>query len=136
MYPLADAPPAAAELDSGYAAFALFLLAAAPRFEVGRCERCRRFFWNRWGHANKRTCGRRCSQLRVATRNQRARVQREQREKNTRIWRALRSPERRRLPAAGWKRWVAAWAQVSQVYLSRALKRGDFQLPKFLQSKG
>lgn len=118
---------------TGYQAFVDFLLCAAPRFDVGRCVRCLRFYWNRWGHANKRFCTRQCSQIQIATDKQNERVAKERREKNVKIKQAidalisvasLSSPLWDKLASRDWKSWVAERAGVTQSYVTRAINRG------------
>src|SRR5262249_38407627 len=109
---------------NGYQAFVTFLLCAAPRFDVGKCDRCGSYFWNRWGKANKRFCGRRCSVIGTATERQARRVARQRREKNVRISRAVDTLVRDEPATADWKTWVARRGRVTVSYLTRALNRG------------
>lgn len=108
--------------------FALFLVAAAPRAEVGICERCRGFYWNRWGHANKRFCSRKCSQLQTAKEGQAQKLRDERKEKNTRIEKAIKDFFENLIwdkpDPPDWKRWVASRARVTVSYLTRAFNRG------------
>jgi len=108
---------------TGYQAFAAFLLCAAPRFDVGKCDRCTRFYWNKWGKANKRFCRRRCSQQQTATEGQRDRISRQRQEKNRRIKKAIREFIEGE-PEADWKAWVSGRARVTRSYITRAVNRG------------
>ncbi|MGC2283670.1 MAG: hypothetical protein WA542_00335 [Candidatus Acidiferrum sp.] len=109
---------------TGYQAFAAFLLCAAPCFEVGRCERCTRFFWKKRRKAKRRFCERRCSQRQTATEGQRQRVSRQRREKNRSISIAIREFIDRKPATADWKAWVAKRAGVTQKYVTRTVNRG------------
>jgi hypothetical protein len=105
--------------------FAVFLIAAAPRAEIGRCDRCGRFYWNRWGHTNKRFCARQCSQRQTAIEGQAKMASRQRQEKNRRIRATLKALIDTKPRTADWRAWVAERARVSKNYLTRALRRGD-----------
>jgi len=112
---------------SGYEAFAAFLLCAAPRFDVGKCDRCSCFYWNRWGKRNKRFCNRNkriCAKRQTAIEGQRDRTAKERREKNYRIKNAIREFIERKPAKANWKVWVAERARVTQKYVTRTVNRG------------
>ncbi len=110
-----------------YDLFAMFVVAAAPRAEVGICDRekCRQFYWNRWGHTNKRFCGRKCAQLQTATEGQAKRVRRQWQEKDKRIRRSIREFVNTKPQTSDWRQWVASKAQVSLSYLTRSMRRGN-----------
>ncbi len=109
---------------SGYQAFAAFLLCAAPRFAVGKCDRCHKFYWNRWGHRNKRFCGRKCEGLGTATERQARRTAKQRREKNSKIKKAVDAFFWDKPATQDWKAWVANHAGVTISYLTRSFNRG------------
>jgi hypothetical protein len=109
---------------TGYQAFVTFLVCAAPRFDMGKCDRCHKFFWNRWGHANKRFCSRKCTVIGTATERQARKVAKLRQKKNKRINRALESFFWDKPATADWKKWVADRAGVTQSYLTRAINLG------------
>jgi uncharacterized Zn finger protein (UPF0148 family) len=116
--------PIDVEEYTGYNAFVEFLLSAARSCRVGRCDRCGRFFWNRWGHLNKRFCGRKCSQLKTASEGQARKCAAQRREKNKRVRKALTEFVEEETAVTDWKTWVARRARVTRSYLTRALNRG------------
>jgi hypothetical protein len=107
-----------------YHLFGMFMVTAAPRAEIRICERCGGFYWNRWGHTNKRFCGRKCSQLQTAIEGQGKRLRAEHMEKNRRIRQSVKSFISRNIQSSEWRRWVAKDAGVSLNYLTRAVRRG------------
>ena len=121
---------------TGYEAFVTFLVCAAPGCPVGKCDRCQKFFWNRWGHLNKRFCSRKCAQYQTASEGQARKVARQRRERNRKIKEAVRNFISENLKG-DWKRSVAKSAGVTLHYLTRALKRGlggepdGLKLPKW-----
>jgi hypothetical protein len=115
-----------------YEIFALFIVAAAPRAEVGICERCKQFYWNRWGHTNKRFCSRRCAQRQTAIEGQRKRLSREWGEKNKRIRSAILEFVDRKPTCQDWRAWVCRRAGVSKGFLTRTLRRGERGEPEGL----
>jgi len=117
----------------GYQAFAAFLLCAAPRYDVGRCDRCGAFFWNRWGHANKRWCSRKCTIIGSASERQARRISKQRREKNARIKRAIAALIMEKPATVDWKEWVTSRARVTRSYLTRALHRGEQGKPDGLR---
>lgn len=108
-----------------YDLFTVFLIAAAPLTEIGRCDRCNEFFWNRWGHLNKRFCGRKCAQLQTASEAQSERLAEERRDKNKEIKKAIRAFIRKKPTTPDWKRWVAERAGATRYYVTSALNRGQ-----------
>ena len=101
---------------------------------VGRCKRCGKFWWNRWGHSNKTYCSSKCASADTATRATRERRDTEHQQKLRLVEAAIRRFER--LPAerrskSNWKTWVQkeAGPHVSANFITRAINRGDLQPP-------
>ena len=118
---------------TGYDAFVTFLVCAAPRFDIGKCACCERFFWNRWGHLNKRFCSRKCAQLKTASAGQARQLRAERREKNRRILRSIRKFIESKPGATDWRRWVATDAGVTLNYVTHTLNRGERGEPDSLK---
>jgi hypothetical protein len=120
-----DAPQKAnTDEDLAYDLFAVFLVAAAPRAEVGVCERekCRKYYWNRWGHLNKRFCSRECSRRETASEGQTEKTREKRREKIARLKRAIRECISENPSERDRRRWVAERAGVSLNFLTRAIR--------------
>lgn len=132
--------------QEAYEAFAALLICAGPRFRIGKCGCCGEFYWNRWGHANKRFCSRKCSQLQTAKEGQADRLATERREKNKRVRQAIRQLVDEKPATTAWKEWIASHAGVTKSYLTRTLNRGIEGKPEglklttaqtqYLESKG
>jgi len=108
--------------------------------DVGRCKRCRNYWWNRWHHPGKIYCSSKCSSADTATRITRERREKDHQEKLQLVEAAMKSFEQ--LPAAkqrrlGWKRWVKqeAGPDVSLHFITRAINRGEIKAPKGLARK-
>jgi hypothetical protein len=107
-----------------YDTFAAFVLTSGMVTRIGLCDRCGDYYWNRWGHANKRFCGRECSQRKTATEGQARKISRQRREKNKKILQAVRKFIDEKPVNADWKNWVASRAGVTGRYLTRTYNRG------------
>jgi hypothetical protein len=97
--------------------------------KVMKCDRCRNYFLNTSGHRNKRFCGRQCAtreSARVTMTRKRA-AARASKLKALRMILADMLPENFRKPS--WKKRVAHRAGITTNWLTRALQRGDVQIP-------
>ncbi|MGA2119645.1 MAG: hypothetical protein ABSH56_33485 [Bryobacteraceae bacterium] len=77
--------------------------------EVGRCKRCRKYFWNRWGHADKTYCNSRCGSAATAIRATGERRKKEHQAKLRAIKGAVQRFEQLSAETRSrrdWKRWV------------------------------
>jgi hypothetical protein len=89
-----------------------FQFITGPFFrDIGRCKRCRKFFWNRSGHRDKTYCGARCASADTAERVTRERRQKEHEHKLRMVQSAIRrferlSAEKQARYARTWKSWV------------------------------
>jgi len=134
------------EIRVAYDTFAAFILTSGMVTRIGICDRCEKYYWNRWGHANKRFCGRKCSQLKTAAEGQAKKVAKQRQDKNRKIQKALGAFFWDKPAVADWKVWVAERARVTRTYLTRALNRGLREEPdglkltklqvRYLESKG
>jgi hypothetical protein len=109
--------------------------------DVGRCKRCRKYFWNRWGHADKVYCSGPCASADTATRATQERRLREHKSKLAAARRAIARFEqlpadRRSLLKAKWKSSVAKEAtresgqDVTSNFITRAINQGELKAPK------
>lgn len=103
--------------------FAAFLIAGGPRGPIALCDRCRNFYWNRWGHANKRFCSRKCSQLQTAAEGQQERLRDERGKKNAKIKQAINALIWDKPRTQDWKEWVSTRTGVTKSYLTRAFNQ-------------
>lgn len=97
------------------------------------CGRCGKFYWNRWGHANKVFCGRRCAAIKTAVEAQRERIAKEHRDKTARITQAIEAFMKDKPRATEWKEWVAKRAGVTKNYLTHRLNLGSRSEPDGLK---
>ncbi len=120
------------------AAVALFFQFITGPFQkdIGRCKRCRKFFWNRSGRKDKVYCGSRCASAVTATARTRERRTQERRDKLRSAQNAIRtfnrlSPERRSRIGPLWASWVAEEAApgVTSNFITRAINRGELKRP-------
>jgi hypothetical protein len=104
--------------------------------EVGRCKRCRMYFWNQWGHSNKLYCTSRCASADTATLVTRERRRKEHHGKLVTVQRSIErfeqlSAETRSRYGRNWKRWVKrkAGAEVSLNFITRTVNMGELRPP-------
>jgi hypothetical protein len=108
---------------------------------VERCKRCRKFYWNQWGHRNKQYCGKLCATRESATRATQERRSEERQGKLRAAQRAIRRFEQ--LPretrfrhSSTWTKWVAGEAglEVTTNFITRAVNTGELNRPETLRS--
>jgi hypothetical protein len=101
---------------------------------VGRCKRCQKYYWNRWGHSNKQYCTARCARAESATQLTFERRRREHEESLGNIRAAIGSFERlspaRSARIRNWKKWVNQETGISLNFITRAINRGEIAPPK------
>jgi hypothetical protein len=107
--------------------------------DVGRCKRCRKYFWNRSGRGDKVYCGSRCASADTATRRTRERRIREREDKLQSVQSGIRrleghSSEKRSRLKGSWASWVAkeAGPGVTSNFVTRAVNEGTVKPPKFI----
>ena len=104
--------------------------------EVGRCKRCRMYFWNQWGHSNKLYCTSRCASADTAARVTSERRRKEHQDNLATVQRAIKrfeqlSAETHSRYGRNWKRWVKgeAGSEVSLNFITRAINTGELRPP-------
>lgn len=102
--------------------------------DLGRCKRCRRYFLNLSGHADKVYCNGRCASAVTATETTRRRRAQEYKTKIEAVCEAIAAFEKLskdRKDRHNWKRWVArrAGGGITQNFLTRAVNKGEFRAP-------
>jgi hypothetical protein len=144
-------PPIREEADLGFGggykidtvpgrteAVALFFRFVTGPFQrdVGRCKRCRKFFWNQSGRENKLHCTPRCASADTATRVTREKRVREHEKKLALVRRAIKEFERlspeRRARFQNWKTWVKEQygSVVTSNFITRAINAGELNAPR------
>jgi hypothetical protein len=104
--------------------------------DIGRCQRCRKFFWNRSGHEEKVYCDSRCASAVTATVRTRERRAQERLDKLRAVQAAIEklnqlSPDRRYRLQKTWTSWVAkeAGLEVTANFITRAINEGELKRP-------
>jgi hypothetical protein len=109
--------------------------------DVGRCKRCRKYFWNRSGHDDKVYCGRRCASAHTAIRRARERRLKEYESKLAAVRQAIGaferlSADRKSREKHTWKGWVANAAtrecsplNVTSHFITLAINQNKLKLP-------
>ena len=94
---------------------------------IGKCVRCGRYFW---GRPRQKCCPRprRCGSSLAAIESTKQRLVRERNQKLNHARQALKAYEERK-PRGEWKNWVATKTQISQNWLTRAIKSGELNAP-------
>ena len=125
---------ASADLVQGFAIWYLLgVLLGGDGARVGRCDRCRKYFYSQSRRGNKRYCSRSCNRVAGATRATRLQRAAERRRKLEAARSALkRLPPRRR---TSWKQFVVAAAGRSGTiltpnFLTRAVSLGELVAPR------
>jgi len=102
--------------------------------DIAWCKRCRKYFWNRSGHANKAYCNSRCASADTAERVTRERRNREHQAKLKSVQNAVQRFEQStgKRSRLDWKPWVKRQCgpDVTLHFITRAINRGEIMPPK------
>jgi hypothetical protein len=121
----------------GLAVSLFFQFITGPFYrDIGRCKRCRKFFWNRSGHRDKTYCGARCASADTAEHVTRERRQKEHEHKLKIVQAAIRrferlSAEKQARSARTWKVWVKqrSGPEITLNFVTRAVNSGEITPP-------